>query len=167
MLTIAPPRAAITGTAYLEARNAVRRLTAKAWSQASSVVSTTVPSEASPMLFARMSTVPKASTATWIPDRHGRRLGRGRGHAGRALRPGGRRRRAVRDHQPARRGLLLHSGVFERDGEVVRLASVPEMASLPPGYAPLRTGPDDGAARQAETVLEAAFATAPAAAWVG
>ena len=64
-------------------------------------------------------------------------------------------------------GLLLHSGVFERDGEVVRLASVPEMASLPPGYAPLRTGPDDGAARQAETVLEAAFATAPAAAWVG
>src|SRR5689334_23410887 len=103
MLTIAPPRAAITGTAYLEARNAVRRLTAKAWSQASSVVSTTVPSEASPMLFARMSTVPKASTATWIPDRHGRRLGRGRGHAGRALRPGGRRRRAVRDHQPARR----------------------------------------------------------------
>jgi len=64
-------------------------------------------------------------------------------------------------------GLLLHSGVFERDGEVVRLASVPEMASLPPGYTPLRTGPDDGAARQAETVLEAAFATAPAAAWVG
>ena len=57
--------------------------------------------------------------------------------------------------------------MFERDGEVVRLASVPEMASLPPGYAPLRTGPDDGAARQAETVLEAAFATAPAAAWVG
>jgi crotonobetainyl-CoA:carnitine CoA-transferase CaiB-like acyl-CoA transferase len=100
-------------------------------------------------------------------------------------------------------GLLLHSGVFERDGEVVpgpgldaaqtgygpgyriyagadgrwlalvlpdeaawrRLASVPEMASLPPGYAPLRAGLDDGAARQAETVLEAAFATAPAAAW--
>jgi crotonobetainyl-CoA:carnitine CoA-transferase CaiB-like acyl-CoA transferase len=100
-------------------------------------------------------------------------------------------------------GLLLHSGVFERDGEVVpgpgldaaqtgygpgyriyagadgrwlalvlpdeaawrRLASVPEMASLPPGYAPVRGGPDDGAARQAETVLEAAFATAPAAAW--
>jgi len=100
-------------------------------------------------------------------------------------------------------GLLLHSGVFERDGEVVpgpgldaaqtgygpgyriyagadgrwlalvlpdeaawrRLASVPEMASLPPGYTPLRTGPDDGAARQAEKVLEGAFATAPAAAW--
>lgn len=39
------------------------------------------------------------------------------------------------------------------------------MASLPPGYAPLRAGPDDGAARQAEKVLEAAFATAPAAAW--
>jgi len=46
-----------------------------------------------------------------------------------------------------------------------RLASVPEMASLPPGYTPLRAGPDDGAARRAETILEAAFATAPAAAW--
>ncbi len=63
-LTIAPaPRSAITGTAYLDARNAVRRLMSKARSQASSVVSTTVPSDASPMLFTRMSTVPKASTA--------------------------------------------------------------------------------------------------------
>src|SRR6266702_4636092 len=62
--TIAPaPRAAITGTAYLDARNAVRRLTSKARSQASSVVSTTVPSAASPMLVTRMSTVPNASTA--------------------------------------------------------------------------------------------------------
>jgi crotonobetainyl-CoA:carnitine CoA-transferase CaiB-like acyl-CoA transferase len=105
-------------------------------------------------------------------------------------------------------GLLLHSGVFERDGEVVpgpaldqaqtgygpgyriyagadgrwfalvlpdeaawrRLASLPEMASLPTAYAPLRgfrDGAQDAAARQAETVLEAAFATAPAAAWAG
>jgi len=103
-------------------------------------------------------------------------------------------------------GLLLHSGVFERDGEVVpgpaldaaqtgygpgyriyagadgrwlalvlpdeaawrRLASLPELASLPAEYAPLRgflDGALDAAARQAETVLEAAFATAPAAAW--
>jgi crotonobetainyl-CoA:carnitine CoA-transferase CaiB-like acyl-CoA transferase len=102
-------------------------------------------------------------------------------------------------------GLLLHSGVFERDGEVVpgpgldaaqtgygpgyriyagadgrwfalvlpdeaawrRLASLPELASLPADYAPLRGGPLDAAARQAETVLEVAFATAPAAAWAG
>jgi crotonobetainyl-CoA:carnitine CoA-transferase CaiB-like acyl-CoA transferase len=103
-------------------------------------------------------------------------------------------------------GLLLHSGVFQRDGEVVpgpgldaaqagygpgyriyaaaadrwlalvlpdeaawrRLRSLPEMASLPAAYAPLRgfrDGALDGAARRAETVLEAAFATAPAAAW--
>jgi crotonobetainyl-CoA:carnitine CoA-transferase CaiB-like acyl-CoA transferase len=100
---------------------------------------------------------------------------------------------------------LLHSGVFERDGEVVpgpgldaaqtgygpgyriyagadgrwfdlvlpdeaawrRLASLPELASLPAAYAPLRGGPLDAVARQAETVLEAAFATAPAAAWAG
>ena len=44
MLTIAPePCAAITGTAYLDARNAVRRLMSKARSQSSSLVSTTVP----------------------------------------------------------------------------------------------------------------------------
>jgi crotonobetainyl-CoA:carnitine CoA-transferase CaiB-like acyl-CoA transferase len=99
-------------------------------------------------------------------------------------------------------GLLLHSVVFERDGEVVsgpgldaaqtgygpgyrlyagadgrwlalvlpdeavwrRLTSLPELASLPAEYAPLRgflDGALDAAARQAETVLEEAFATAP------
>jgi crotonobetainyl-CoA:carnitine CoA-transferase CaiB-like acyl-CoA transferase len=98
-------------------------------------------------------------------------------------------------------GLLLHSVVFERDGEVVsgpgldaaqtgygpgyrlyagadgrwlalvlpdevvwrRLTSLPELASLPAEYAPLRgflDGALDAAARQAETVLEEAFATA-------
>ncbi len=64
MLTIEPaPRSAMTGTAYLEARNAVRRLMSSARSQASSVVSTTVPSAARPMLLTRMSTPPNASTA--------------------------------------------------------------------------------------------------------
>jgi crotonobetainyl-CoA:carnitine CoA-transferase CaiB-like acyl-CoA transferase len=100
-------------------------------------------------------------------------------------------------------GMLLQSGVFERDGELVsgpgldpqqtgygpgyriyegsdgnwfalvlpddaawlRLASLPEAASLPATYAPLRTGAADTAARKAETVLEAGFATAPAAEW--
>ncbi|XVQ14789.1 CoA transferase [Spirillospora sp. CA-255316] len=100
-------------------------------------------------------------------------------------------------------GMLLHSGVFERDGELVRgpeldarqtgygpgyrlyeggdggwfalvvpdeeawrrLASIPEAQSLPPAYAPLRGGAADDLARRAETVLEAAFATAPAAEW--
>jgi crotonobetainyl-CoA:carnitine CoA-transferase CaiB-like acyl-CoA transferase len=102
-------------------------------------------------------------------------------------------------------GILLHSGVFERDGELVRgpeldtrqtgygpgyriyqgsdgdwfalvlpdreawlrLASLPEAATLPATYAPLRGGAADAVARQAETVLEAVFATAPAAEWVG
>jgi crotonobetainyl-CoA:carnitine CoA-transferase CaiB-like acyl-CoA transferase len=102
-------------------------------------------------------------------------------------------------------GMLLHSGVYERDGELVRgpeldalqtgygpgyriyeggdgswfalvvpdgeawqaLAALPEAASLPATYAPLRGGAADAPARQAETVLEAAFATAPAAEWVG
>jgi crotonobetainyl-CoA:carnitine CoA-transferase CaiB-like acyl-CoA transferase len=101
-------------------------------------------------------------------------------------------------------GILLHSGTFLRDGELVtgpsldgaqtgygpgyriysgsdgnwfalvvpspaawhRLAAVPEVTSLPEAYAPLRGGAADAAARQAEAVLEAAFATAPAAAWV-
>jgi crotonobetainyl-CoA:carnitine CoA-transferase CaiB-like acyl-CoA transferase len=103
-------------------------------------------------------------------------------------------------------GLLLHSGVSERDGEVVpgpgldaaqtgygpgyriyagadgrwlalvlpdeaawrRLASLPELSSLPAEYAPLRgflDGALDQVARQAEMTMEAAFATAPAAAW--
>jgi crotonobetainyl-CoA:carnitine CoA-transferase CaiB-like acyl-CoA transferase len=102
-------------------------------------------------------------------------------------------------------GLLPHSGVFSRDGELVRgpsldgaqtgygpgyriyeggdsnwfalvlpdheawqcLASLPETALLPMTYAPLRGGAADAIARQAEAVLEAAFATAPAAQWVG
>ncbi|OLT33891.1 carnitine dehydratase [Actinomadura sp. CNU-125] len=101
-------------------------------------------------------------------------------------------------------GMLVHSGVFERDGALVRgpeidsaqtgygpgyrlyecgdgrwfalvlpdarawtrLASLPEAAGLPAEYAPLRGGADDAAARLAERVLAAAFATADAAAWV-
>jgi crotonobetainyl-CoA:carnitine CoA-transferase CaiB-like acyl-CoA transferase len=101
-------------------------------------------------------------------------------------------------------GMLLHSGVFERDGTLVRgpeldqqqtgygpgyriyrgsdghwlalvvpdttawqrLAALPEAASLPAAYAPLRGGAGDAVARQAETVLETAFAMAPAAQWV-
>jgi crotonobetainyl-CoA:carnitine CoA-transferase CaiB-like acyl-CoA transferase len=101
-------------------------------------------------------------------------------------------------------GMLLHSGVFQRDGEVVRgpeldagqsgygpgyrlyragdgdwlalvvpdpeawgrLGAQPEAAALPGTFAPLRGGPHDAAAREAETVLEAAFAGAGAAAWV-
>ena len=101
-------------------------------------------------------------------------------------------------------GMLLHSGVFQRDGEVVRgpeldagqsgygpgyrlyragdgdwlalvvpdpeawgrLGAQPEAAALPETFAPLRGGPHDAAAREAETVLEAAFESAGAAAWV-
>jgi crotonobetainyl-CoA:carnitine CoA-transferase CaiB-like acyl-CoA transferase len=101
-------------------------------------------------------------------------------------------------------GLLLHSGVFQRDGAVVRgpaldgrqtgfgpgyrlyeggdgawlalvvpdrdawqrLRGLPEAAAVPADYTPLRRGPDDAVAREAERTLEAAFATAPAAAWV-
>ena len=47
-----------------------------------------------------------------------------------------------------------------------RLRSLPEAASLPAAYAPLRGGPDDAVALEAEAVLEAAFATAAAADWV-
>ena len=101
-------------------------------------------------------------------------------------------------------GMLLHSGVFRRDGELVRgpeldagqtgygpgyriyragdgrwlalvlpdpdawarVRSLPEAAALPATYAPLRGGDDDAAARQAEVVLEAAFASAGADVWV-
>ena len=101
-------------------------------------------------------------------------------------------------------GMLLQSGVFQRDGELVRgpeldaaqtgygpgyrlyeggdgnwfalvvpdeegwrrLRSLPEAASLPAGYAPLRGGARDAGAREAEAVLEAAFAKAPADEWV-
>ena len=100
-------------------------------------------------------------------------------------------------------GMLLQSGVFLRDGELVRgpaldgqqtgygpgyriyrcaddawLALVVDdddawrrLRSLVPDlaepYAPLRGGGRDEAARKAEAVLEAAFASAPAAAWIG
>ncbi len=102
-------------------------------------------------------------------------------------------------------GILMQSGVFERDGELVRgpeldagqtgygpgyriyqggdghwfalvlpgheawlrLASLPEVTSLPATYTPLRGSAADAVARQAEAVLEAAFATAPAAEWAG
>ena len=100
-------------------------------------------------------------------------------------------------------GMLLQSGVFQRDGECVRgpeldgaqtgygpgyriyecgdgewlalvvpdeeswrrLRALPEMSALPATYAPLRGGPDDALAREAEGVLEQAFATAAAADW--
>ena len=101
-------------------------------------------------------------------------------------------------------GMLLHSGVFRRDGTLVRgpeldarqtgygpgyriyqgsdgtwfalvlpdpeawerLRSLPEAASLPAAYVPLRSDAADDLARQAEAVLDAAFATAPAGDWV-
>jgi crotonobetainyl-CoA:carnitine CoA-transferase CaiB-like acyl-CoA transferase len=47
-----------------------------------------------------------------------------------------------------------------------KLAALPEAASLPTAYAPLRGGAADADARRAEAVLEAAFATAPAGSWV-
>lgn len=47
-----------------------------------------------------------------------------------------------------------------------RLGSLPGVEGLPPRYAPLRGGEHDADAVTAETVLAAAFATAPAAAWV-
>ncbi|MFC5753898.1 CaiB/BaiF CoA-transferase family protein [Actinomadura rugatobispora] len=100
-------------------------------------------------------------------------------------------------------GMLVQSGVFERDGELVRgpeldarqtgygpgyrlyeggdggwfalvvpdeegwrrLASLPGAGALPAEYTPLRGGADDARARRAETVLETAFASAPAAEW--
>jgi crotonobetainyl-CoA:carnitine CoA-transferase CaiB-like acyl-CoA transferase len=101
-------------------------------------------------------------------------------------------------------GILLHSGVFSRDGELLRgpaldqqqtgygpgyrvyeggdgrwfalvvpsddawrrLGSVLDGVALPEKYAPLRGGACDAAAREAESVLEAAFKSAPAASWV-
>ena len=55
------------------------------------------------------------------PDRHVRRLGRGRRHAGRAVRPGGRRGQGQRVATSLLgAGMLLQSGVFQRDGDVVR-----------------------------------------------
>jgi crotonobetainyl-CoA:carnitine CoA-transferase CaiB-like acyl-CoA transferase len=98
-------------------------------------------------------------------------------------------------------GILLHSGVFWRGGELVRGPSVdPEQTGYGPGYriyqcadgnwlalvvpspeawaelrslvpelperyAPLRGGSRDGVAREAETILAAAFQAAPAASW--
>jgi crotonobetainyl-CoA:carnitine CoA-transferase CaiB-like acyl-CoA transferase len=47
-----------------------------------------------------------------------------------------------------------------------RLRSLPELASLPEPYAPLRGGPSDADARAAESVLERVFSTAPAHQWV-
>jgi crotonobetainyl-CoA:carnitine CoA-transferase CaiB-like acyl-CoA transferase len=47
-----------------------------------------------------------------------------------------------------------------------RLGALPEAAALPETFAPLRGGPHDSAAGEAETVLEAAFAGAGAAVWV-
>jgi crotonobetainyl-CoA:carnitine CoA-transferase CaiB-like acyl-CoA transferase len=101
-------------------------------------------------------------------------------------------------------GMLLQSGVYQRDSECVRgpeldseqtgygpgyriyecrdgrwlalvlpdpeswarLRALPDVASLPAEYAPLRGGPLDPEAREAERVLERAFATARAADWV-
>jgi crotonobetainyl-CoA:carnitine CoA-transferase CaiB-like acyl-CoA transferase len=101
-------------------------------------------------------------------------------------------------------GMVLHSGVFRRDGEVVRgpeldadqtgygpgyrlyragdgewlalvvpdpeawarLGAQPEAAALPATFAPLRGGPHDAVAREAEAILEAAFVTAGAGEWV-
>ncbi|MGF7233636.1 MAG: CoA transferase [Frankia sp.] len=48
----------------------------------------------------------------------------------------------------------------------LRLRSFPEVAALPVDYVPLRGGPADAVAREAEVVLEGAFATASAARWV-
>jgi crotonobetainyl-CoA:carnitine CoA-transferase CaiB-like acyl-CoA transferase len=100
-------------------------------------------------------------------------------------------------------GMLLQSGVYQRDGEVIRqpeldarqtgygpgyrlyecadgewlavvipdpgawqrVASLPECARLPADYVPLRRGRDDGVARSAEDVLQAALASAPATLW--
>lgn len=47
-----------------------------------------------------------------------------------------------------------------------RLRSVPQLASLPERYAPLRGGPHDALAKEAESVLEHAFSSAPAIEWV-
>lgn len=101
-------------------------------------------------------------------------------------------------------GLLLQSGVFRRDGELVpgpvldpartgygpgyriyraaddrwlalvvpdpaawaRLRALPGLDSLGERYTPLRGGRHEASARRAESVLEAAIATAPAATWL-
>jgi crotonobetainyl-CoA:carnitine CoA-transferase CaiB-like acyl-CoA transferase len=97
-------------------------------------------------------------------------------------------------------GMLLQSGVTQRDGQCVRgpeldaeqtgygpgyrlyrgsdgwfavvipsaaawaaVRSLPSFASLPENYAPLRGGPEDGTARDAESMLAGIFATRPAA----
>jgi len=52
------------------------------------------------------------------------------------------------------------------EGSWERLRALPEASALPLAYAPLRGGLDDAHAREAEKVLEAAFASAPAADWV-
>jgi crotonobetainyl-CoA:carnitine CoA-transferase CaiB-like acyl-CoA transferase len=96
--------------------------------------------------------------------------------------------------------MLIQSGTFQRDGQVIRgpevdteqtgygpgyriyeggdgnwfalvlpdpqswqrLRAEPELAALPETYAPLRRAPHDDLAGQAESILEAAFRTAPA-----
>ncbi len=98
-------------------------------------------------------------------------------------------------------GLLLQSGVYQRDGKVVRQPEldreqtgygpgyriyacgdarwlavvIPDAEAwtrlqkvcpgLPEDYVPLRRGPDDAIARQAEATLAQAFSSAPAVAW--
>jgi crotonobetainyl-CoA:carnitine CoA-transferase CaiB-like acyl-CoA transferase len=47
-----------------------------------------------------------------------------------------------------------------------RLRSLPALASLPEPYAPLRGGSSDAVAREAESVLERAFSSAPTHEWV-
>jgi crotonobetainyl-CoA:carnitine CoA-transferase CaiB-like acyl-CoA transferase len=51
--------------------------------------------------------------------------------------------------------------VLPDPGSWQRLRAEPDFAGLPETYAPLRGGRDDGAARQAETVLERVFGAAP------
>lgn len=101
-------------------------------------------------------------------------------------------------------GMLMHSGAFERDGELLRcpeldraqtgygpgyrlytgsdgawfavvvpdaaawqrLRELPGADALPADYVPLRASSDDEPAQAAETVLEAVFASAPAADWI-
>jgi crotonobetainyl-CoA:carnitine CoA-transferase CaiB-like acyl-CoA transferase len=51
------------------------------------------------------------------------------------------------------------------ENEWRRLRLLPEMTALPETYAPIRAGARVAAARRAEVVLEAAFATSTAADW--
>ena len=143
--------------------------------------------------------------ATWIPiDMCGGWVAAAGLLAGLYARAGGRGGQCVATSLLGA-GMLMQSGAFLRDGQVVpgpvldarqtgygpgyriyegadgnwfalvlpdlaawrRLASLPEASSLPATYAPLRGGAVDAVARQAETVLEAAFATRDAAEWVG